>query len=695
MPHEFVLLEDLLILLLASVPIAFLSNRLRQPTIVGFMITGVLIGPHGLRLIRDVEAVDAMAEIGVALLLFVIGLEFSLKRILDMRRIVFWGGGLQVTVTAVVVAGLFYWMTWQVNHAIFFGFLVALSSTAIVLKSYQERAELDTLHGRAGLGILLFQDLCVIPMMLLLPVLSGKQGTSPLNVLTTLGTALAAVAAIIFVARIVMPRALFQVVRIRSQEVFVIFIVLVVLGTSWLTSQLGLSLALGAFIAGIVISESEYSHQIVADVLPFRDVFNGVFFISIGMLLSSRFLLDNLGTVLVLVAAVVLCKVGILLFVGRVLGQSLRVALMTALGLGQVGEFSFILAKVGIADGLMTDTEYQKFLAAAIITMIMTPFLIRWAPRVGYAVQSMLDRKISDGEPSMRGFEPHREDYAGHVVIVGYGLNGRNLAGVLRRVKIPYLILDLNAEAVRAAGEEGEPVLYGDASRREVLHSVFIERARIMVIAISDPIATRHALWQARQMNPDIHIIVRTRYMSEVPDLFKLGANDVIPEEFETSIEIFSRVLSEYGVSRNAIQHEVEEIRRSGYEMLRTPSLPLLESKAISEALQTASTETLFIRADAYAIGRTLGELNLRRHTGATVIATIREDRTEINPGPDFVFQEGDIVVLMGGPEQIELASECIASGEAAASRAGGKDSEGGRAGVTRQAGADDTTRQT
>jgi CPA2 family monovalent cation:H+ antiporter-2 len=302
------LLNDLLVLLVASIPIAFISSRLRLPTIVGFMITGVIIGPYGLALIKEVEAVEALAEIGVVLLLFAIGLEFSLRRILEMKRLVFGAGGLQVLLTSLVAMVVIYELGRRFGEAVFFGFLLALSSTAIVLKTYMDRAELDTLHGRAGVGILLFQDLCVVPMMLMTPILSGREGSSAGAVILRLSLAFAAIAAIIFTARIVIPRMLFHIVRLRSPEVFIIFVVLVSLGTAWLTSQFGLSLALGAFIAGLVLSESEYSHQIVAEILPFRDVFNSVFFVSIGMLLSVSFLTTNLVMVLAWVAALIMAK---------------------------------------------------------------------------------------------------------------------------------------------------------------------------------------------------------------------------------------------------------------------------------------------------------------------------------------------------------------------------------------------------
>lgn len=663
MPHDIPLLTDLLILLLAALPIAFLCHRLRLPVIVGFMLTGIIIGPSGAGLIHDVHAVELMAEIGVVLLLFTIGLEFSLRRMVEMKRLVLVGGGLQVALTILLVFGLAYAFGRSFSQSVFFGFLFALSSTAIVLKSYMDRAEVEAPHGKAGVGILLFQDLCIVPMMLLTPVLSGKEGSEPLQIALTLGKALLAIVAIILTARIVVPFMLERIVKLRSPEIFIVFVVLVSLGTAAVTAQFGLSLALGAFIAGLVLSESEYSHQIVSDVLPFRDVFNSLFFISIGMLLSLNALLSGLTTVLFLLAALVVGKALIVLAVALLLGNSLRVATMIGLGLAQVGEFSFILAKVGAGQGLLSDGDYQQFLAASILSMILTPFLIKAAPRAGYALQSLVSPKSKEDFPVESLKTPDHQK--GHVIIIGYGMNGRNLAKVLSRTSVPHTVLELNAENVRKGKADGAPIHYGDATRREILQHAGLASARILVVAISDLLATRRIVAQAREMNSDLSIIVRTRYMSELDDLYSLGANQVIPEEFETSIEIFSRVLREYGIGRNMIEREAQEIRREGYKVLRSSSLPLAEFSVVAEAFGAVSSEAVFIDEHSPSIGKTLAELNLRHRAGVTVTAAVCDNLTQINLGPEFKIRANDILVLLGNPEQIEQALE-ILNGESA-----------------------------
>ncbi|HKS28209.1 MAG TPA: cation:proton antiporter [Pyrinomonadaceae bacterium] len=671
MPDSLPLLQDLLLLLLASVPIAFIFHRLRLPTIVGFMITGVLIGPYGLGLIKEAHAIELLAEIGVVLLLFTIGLEFSLRRIMEMKRLVMLGGGLQVVLTTALVTVIAHLLGRPLSQAVFFGFLFALSSTAIVLKSYIDRAEIDAPHGRAGVGVLLFQDLSIVPMMLMVPILGGREGLSAVNIALAVGKAVAVIAVIILTARKVVPYLLYHIVRLRSPEVFIISVVLLSLGTSWITSQFGLSLALGAFIAGMVLSESDYSHQIVADILPFRDVFNSLFFISIGMLLSLSALWADLMVVTAWVVALIIGKALLVLLVVRLLGYSLRVSTMAGLGLAQIGEFSFILAKAGLPEGLLSQGDYQRFLAASILSMILTPFLIKAAPRIGYKLQSLFSPG-SPFEPTVEGLSIEETGHlTRHIIIVGYGLNGRNLAKVLCRTSVPYLIMELNAEAVRAARAEGEKIIYGDATRKEVLHHVGIEQARILVLAISDPVAARHTVWLARQMNPDIHIIVRTRYMSELQDLVELGANDVIPEEFETSIEIFSRVLKEYGIPRHVIHRRVGEVRSEGYQMLRSPSVAPVEMHDIAEALAGAETETLVVEDASPAVGRTIGDLKLRSLTGVTVIAAVSEGRTEINPGPQLRLQGGDVLVLMGSNEQIDRAVDYINPSERVAAKVG------------------------
>ncbi len=661
MPHSFPIFDDLLIILIVAVPIVFLCYRLKLPSLVGFMVTGVIIGPYGLKLIKELETIEVLAEIGVILLLFTIGLEFSLKRIIEMKRLVFIGGGLQVGLTILVTFIAIWLFGKPANQAVYYGFLFALSSTAIVLKSYVERGEVDAPHGRAGVGILLFQDLSIIPMMILIPLLGGQKETSPLSIFTTIGTAVLAILGIIVASKIIVPFILKHIVAMRSPEVFIITVVFICLATSWTAAHFGISLALGAFIAGMVLSESDYSHQIVADILPFRDIFNSIFFISIGMLLSITALSENFSIVLFYVALLIIGKAIVIVISILTLGYSLRISVMAGLGLAQVGEFSFVMAKVGISESLMTTGEYQKFLAASIISMVATPFLIAIAPKAGIFIQSLFRGKKPDGTNlNVLEEDEHQENEKKHVIIVGYGLNGKNLARVLKAAGLPYIVLETNAQTVTSAKASGERIYFGDATRREVLHHVAVEKASIMVVAISDPAATRRTVHKARQLNPDLHIIVRTRYVVEMQELVGLGANEVIPEEFETSIEIFSRVLEKKGVSRILVQKQIDVIREEGYEMLRSPSTNInsssIEMMELSKALGEVSSETVLIEADSPVIGTTLAELNIRQKTNATISAIIRDSATEVAPGGDFKIELGDILVVIGKEEDVKKA---------------------------------------
>jgi len=660
--HTPQLFTDLLLILLVSVPVAYFCLRLKLPLLVGLMLTGMAIGPYGIGLIKDLEGIEVLSEIGVMLLLFTIGLEFSIKRLGEMKRLVLIGGGLQVIVTTALVATVFSLIGRPFKQAVFFGFLVALSSTAIVLKSYVDRNEIDAPHGRAGVGILLFQDISIVFMLLAIPLLGGDDVVSISRIAIDLGSALVALVLIVVGAWFLLPKFLHRIVSLKSPEVFLLTIVLFGLGMSWVTSHFGLSLALGGFIAGVVLADTEYNHQVTTEVLPFRDVFNSLFFVSIGLLLSLGSLVSNIAVVLAVVLALVVGKAFVVWAIIRVMGYPQRVAAMAGLGLAQIGEFSFVLAKAGKGVGLFDEADYQIFLAAAVISMIATPFMIAAAPRLSEGFQKLLSDGSRRGVQNVEDEDIHMTSSGGlqqHTIIVGYGLNGRNLSRVLRAVGIPYVVLELNAEVVKRAKAKGEKINFGDSTRREVLSHAAIDKAWSLVLAISDPHAARRTVKQARAMNPHLHIVVRTRYVAEIPELFKIGATEVIPEEFETSIEIFARVLTRYGTPRNVIEGQIDRIRQQGYEMLRTQAIPapIRESVAV---LDTALTESVFLMPGSPAIDKTLGELDLRGETGATVIAVIRDGNTKVSPGADYQLYERDTVILVGTPAKLKKAMDVL-----------------------------------
>ena len=652
------LLPDLLILFALSVVAALAFHRLRLPPIVGFLITGVISGPYGFGLIRNIADVESLAEIGVVLLLFTVGLEFSLQHLARLRRFLFIGGALQVGVTIAVTAALARSLAVAWPVAIFLGMLVALSSTAITLRLYAERGELDTPFGNASLGILIFQDLCVVPMMLLTPALAGG-GRNPTSLARTLLEAALFIAATVVAARLVVPRILHLVAATRRREVFLLTIVLFCLGTAWASARVGLSLALGAFIAGIVIADSEYSQQALSDIVPLREVFNSLFFISIGMLFDIRTVGRSPLLVVCAIATVILVKVVVTGGASLVLGQSLRPALATGLGLAQIGEFSFVLSAAGMTAGLLDERLDQLFLAVAVGTMALTPALIDIAPRAG----AWLERRTPDRwRPSQTGAPMQANTPIGdHVIIVGFGFNGRNLARILRDVGIAYRVIDSNASIARQERRSGEPVLYGDASSAEILHHAGVERARVLVVAISDIAATRATVATVRRLNPNVHVIVRTRYMREIGSLVKLGSVEVVPEEFETAIEVFTRVLRRYLVPRDVIEREVRSVRSQYDEMFRPLPDAGVRVEDLSRFLTEVTLVVMRVEPGALATGEPLSDVRFRERSGATVVAIQHEGGGLVaSPSGDEVLHPGDTILVMGRTDQLERAATLL-----------------------------------
>jgi CPA2 family monovalent cation:H+ antiporter-2 len=644
------ILRELILLLAVSLPITFLFHKMRLPALVGFLITGIILGPHGAAMVTDTTVVERLAEIGVVLLLFTIGLEFSLDDIMRSSRQLFVGGGLQVVLTVAAVTGIALFFDFPLPQAVFFGFLASLSSTAIVLKMYADRAELDSAHGRLATGVLLFQDIAVVPMMLMLPVLgqaTGAGGITAVSVITTLGKALLGLVVVFLAARRIVPFLLHQVIRLKNREIFFLLIVLLCMGTAWITYSLGLSLALGAFLAGLIISESEYSHHIVVNIMPFRDYFASIFFISIGMLLQTGYFASHWALVISMTAALIVVKTVIVIMTARVLRYPMRSSILAGLGLAQIGEFAFLLAQQGADRGLISGEIYQIFIDTSILSMLATPLIVQAAPFFAGHIPAGLPAREDKGEVC---------SLTGHTVIAGYGLNGRNLAKTLKATHIPYVVLEVNADTIRKARSEGEPIIYGDITREDVFVRAGVNCAKVIVFAISDFAATRMAVGMVRRMNPSSFILVRTRYAAEVEELMKLGANQVIPEEFETSIEIFSRVLHEYHVPSNVIASQIQLVRFGGYKMLRGISLDQENLGRVAALLAGATVDTILIEPDSPGRGRTFRDLDIRKNTGATIIAVARSGEAVTNPDPDFTLQPDDIVVLLGAHADLDKA---------------------------------------
>jgi CPA2 family monovalent cation:H+ antiporter-2 len=643
-----VLLRDLVVILAAAVAVVVLFRRIQLPAIAGFIVAGAALGPAGFGWVQDLEDIRHLAEIGVVLLLFTVGLEFPLGELRRLGRVLAVGGGLQVGLTTAATAALAAAWGAGASKAVFLGFLIALSSTAIVLKGLTERGEVDAPHGKLIVGMLLFQDLCVVPMILLVPALAG-QGDGAASIGRVLATAVLVVAAALMLARWVVPRALHFVAASRGRDLFVLAVVLVGSAITWMTSVAGFSLALGAFLAGMVLADSEYGHQALSDSLALRDLFTSLFFVSIGMLIDFRSGLDHPWLVAGVVAAVLLGKAAVAAFAGLLLRFPVRIALLAGFGVAQIGEFSFVLGRQGTDLGLLTADELRVFLTASVITMFIAPLALRFGP--GLAAGASRLRGFGRLDSAAAGGIALPEDQAApQVVILGYGVGGELLAEVLREAAVPFVALDLNAQRVRRARQEGTPLYYGDVTSREILERAGVATAAQVVVVLNDPRATLHAVRVAREVGPTAVIIARARYVGETHALLAAGADEVVSQELEGSFTIIERVAREARIPRP--DRVLPTDRRPGVALL--PAGLEVESAVVPEG--------------AWIAGRNLTEADLRRRTGVTLVAYTRGGDTAVHPSPGDVLQAGDVVSLLGSESQLAAARALIASGPPTAS---------------------------
>lgn len=659
---EIPLLKEMVVIFLLSIVVISACHRIRIPPIVAFLITGIVCGPYGFGLVNAVHEVEILAEIGIVLLLFSIGMELSINELIRLRKPVFIGGSAQVILTILAFWGISVAYGISSYEGIFAGFLVALSSTAIVLKLFQQKAQMDSPHGRMSLSILIYQDLVIVPMMLAIPFLAGTNSQAPSwDLLLTGLRTLAIIVTLFLVARKAVPWILRRIVRTRSRELFLITTLGICLSIAFLTSKMGLSLSLGAFLAGLIMSESEYSHSALEGIMPFKDVFTSLFFISVGMLLNTQFFLNHLLEVGSLIVVVLVVKALIIIVIVKLLGYPLRPAILSGLALCQIGEFSFVLAKAGLDQGLMTNEAYQVFLDASIMTMVVTPFLIAGSPAIAGFLSKLLHCKTpmaaENSDDCLQGGGANCVDLEDHLVIIGFGIGGKHLARAAKMAGIRYNILEMNPDTVRHYSQKNEPIYHGDATHEAVLNFLRIKQAKILAIVISDPTAMRSITATARRMAPNLHILVRTRFLNEVMPLKELGASDVIPEEFETSIEIFTRVLSRYLVPRKDIEHLVNDIRSENYDMLRRLDTTLASLNTLAQHLEQIEINAITVEEGSPLVGKSLLEANLRQQAGINVVAVKRGTEVEANPSADFRMQSGDIAYVLGEQSQVVSAT--------------------------------------
>lgn len=666
------LLRDLVVVFAGSLLVVLVFHRLRLPSLPGFIVAGMLLGPNALGLVADVHRAEAFAEVGIVLLLFTIGIEFSLSRLRAQARQVVGTGLLQITFTtaATAAAAFAFGIRWEL--ALLLGLLVSQSSTALVLKYLTDRGEIDTPVGQVSTGILIFQDLFIVPIMLLLPFLAGTASGGVAGVVGALGKAALVVAGVLIGARTIVPRLIDEILKTRSRELFLIAVILLGAVTALISAAAGASLALGAFLAGLVISESDYAHQALAELLPMRDVLISLFFVSIGMLVNVHDIAAHPALVAGGVAVVIAGKTLAAAAGPALIGHSARVSALSGLTVSQIGEFAFVLATAGRGLGLMPQPLFQAFMTIAVLTILVSPFLLLVGPKVLDRLERVLPAPGRLGGRHAPRAATHDADIANHVVVVGYGVNGRNLSTALRAAGVAHLIVDLNVQAVRAARAEGEPILYGDATREEILRLLGATRARMLVVAISDAAATRRIVRVARHLNPTLHIIARTRYVAEIQELGRLGANVVIPEEFETSVEIFNRVLAHYGVPRHDAERLTGEIRASHYQALRPGRSARVTLTTALSGVPQMTVERVRLDEHSPAVGQTLADTLLRTRTGALVLSVSRGVEDIPTPDPLLRLRQGDVLTVLGQPHQVEAAMRLLQSrrGEGASDQA-------------------------
>ncbi|MBL9007176.1 MAG: cation:proton antiporter [Myxococcales bacterium] len=658
-------LNELALIAGLGVVMTLLLARLKLPTVAGLLLVGALIGPAGLGFVRQEGSIEVLAEIGVVLLLFTIGLEFSLERLRHIFRQVLLGGLAQVVLTAVGTAAVSSAMGRPLAQGVLFGFIFALSSTAIVLRFLADRRELDAPHGRFIVGTLIFQDLCVVPMVLIVPLLGRAAVGGP--VVWAIGSALlkasGVVVATIAIARLLVPRVLGWVDASRSREIFLLAVLALCIGTAWLTSLAGLSLALGAFLGGMVISDTEYGHRAMSEMLPLRDAFVSLFFVSLGMLFDARVVWQHPLSVAVLLAGFLFGK-GLLATLAVLLMRfPARVAWLAGVGLAQFGEFGFVLAKLGEAANVLDVETSRQLLAAGVISMFLTPALVGIAPHVsaGERLLAPLSRLL--GARSIHEADS-RHSISDHVVVVGYGVAGRLVVQALSQAQVPYVVLELNAEVVRQSRRSGLSIYYADATSPEALGHAHLPAAKALVLLMNDPAATKRVIDVARRVAPHVPVMTRARYLGERDYLQRIGADEVIAEEVEGGVEMVARLLRRLTVPRNVILRSLREARDQTQQSARAATLPC-PTLAQHARLANLKIESVQIETTSPSVGMSAAALKLRSATSALIVALEREGVVIEAPSPHESLRSGDVVYLVGSKQATRRATSLLLGAQA------------------------------
>jgi CPA2 family monovalent cation:H+ antiporter-2 len=657
MPRSMVSeLHAVVIVLSAGLVTAWLLRFLRAPAMIGFLCAGMIIGP-GLHLI-DEHRIQSFAELGLILLLFSVGLELSPEPLLRAGRRLSIAGGLQIAATTLammVAIQILHPLPW--TGALVLAVACAFSSTAIVLTQLSQRGETDSPAGVLITGLLLFQDIAVMVVMALLPAPGVEEEPGRLDRLFPTILSLAVLAALTIAARYALPFIVNTLFRRGGREWMTLFAVLMAVLGAWLATLANWSPALGAFIAGLLLAQTDLRHQLHAEITPFRDTFNALFFISIGMLVDLTLVTSQPALLLAMVFGALIVKGVIGAAATIAAGWSLRLGIVAGIGLCTISEFSYVLAREAATRGIIPSTAMPLFVTWTVGTMLVGAMLV---PLSGRLALFIADRVQTPAHRRRIEQAASHTTLRGHVIIVGYGVNGANLARVLRATGIPHCIVELNRRRVLEEVRKGTPVVIGDGIHRSILDRAGLPAARALVIVIADDTATRQIVAQARVFRSDLYIVARTRYIRELELLRRLGANLVIPEEFETSIEIFAHVLRTFGIPMNVIDQQVAIVRAEQYGMLRGHPADRVPRAELLRALEQTTTQTYLLLEGSPAIGRTIAALDFRNRTGATIVAITRQGRPIPNPPADLRFELGDVLVLVGAHAQIEKARSAL-----------------------------------
>jgi CPA2 family monovalent cation:H+ antiporter-2 len=631
-----------LILLACAVAVVVLFRQLSIPAILGYLLVGAVIGPNALGLVAATEDQRYLAEFGVVFLMFSVGLEFSLPQLLAMRRTVFGFGGAQVTIiVALGVAGsIMAGLSWREGLVV--GGVLAMSSTAIISKTLAERGQLHSDYGRQVMGVLLFQDLAVIPLLVLIPALALTKGAIAAAIGVALFKAAVVLAIVLYLGQKLM-RPLFDLVaRQKSSELFVLFVLLVTLGLAWITEQAGLSLALGAFLAGMLISETEYRYQVEDYIKPFRDVLLGLFFVTIGMLLDLRAIAAHFVAIAAVFVLLLGVKFLVIFVLARLFGNAKPTALRAAMVLAPAGEFGFVLLALAKREAVLAETTLQIVLAAALLSMLVTPLILSRMERI---VLYFVESEWTQRAVALHNLAVKSMSTKGHVILCGYGRSGQALASFLEKEQIPVIALDADPERVREAAAAGDSVVYGDAARREVLVAAAISRATALVVSFADTPKALAILAHVRDLRPDLPVIVRTFDDSDVGRLKEAGAAEIVAEVVEGSLMLAMHTMMQLGMPLNHVLHRLREARQERYQLIRGFFPGATDTHG--EGDDQPRLRTLVLGGGAAGVGKTLASLNLAA-MDVQVTAIRRKGTREVNPSPDMRLQAGDVLVLLG-----------------------------------------------